>query len=131
MYYTSMHITRTIVTICQSSRCTAYRCTPFVQILTIRIIRSELFINFVVFPGKVLTFSGKYTNLIVSSVRATIVTFVCLGVIFFISLRQESHIKLKAKCHNFLVKVSQITRVPQVENLCYTVYLLLIRNNLK
>ena len=48
----------------------------------------------------------------VSSVRAMIVTFVCLGVIFFISLRQESHIKIKAKCHNYLVKVSQMTRVP-------------------
>ena len=29
--------------------------------------------------------------------RATIVTFVCLGVIFFISLRQESHIKNKGE----------------------------------
>ena len=32
-----------------------------------------------------------------TTVRATIVTFVCLGVIFFISLRQESHIKNKGE----------------------------------
>ena len=50
-----------------------------------------------------------------------ILNFVRLGVIFFISLRQEWHVKIKAKCHNFLVKVSQMTRVPQFENHCNTV----------
>ena len=35
-----------------------------------------------------------------------------LGVIFFTSLRQECHVKIKAKCHNFLVKVPQMARVP-------------------
>ena len=36
----------------------------------------------------------------------------------FTSLRQKSHIKIKAKCHKYLVKVSPMTRVPQVEYLC-------------
>ena len=49
-----------------------------------------------------------------------ILTFVLLGVIFYTSLRQKSHIKIKAKCHKYLVKVSQMTRVPQVEYHCYT-----------
>ena len=49
-----------------------------------------------------------------------ILTFVRLDVIFFTSLRQECHVKIKAKCHNFLVKVSQMTRVPQFENHCST-----------
>ena len=52
-----------------------------------------------------------------------ILTFVRLGVIFFTSLRQKSHIKIKAKCHKYLVKVPPMTRVPQVENLClYSIY---------
>ena len=46
---------------------------------------------------------------------AMILTFVRLGVISFTSLRQKCHIKIKAKCHKYLVKVSQMTRVPQVE----------------
>ena len=51
-------------------------------------------------------------------------TFVRLGVIFSISLRQEWHVKIKAKCYNFLVKVSQMTRVPQFENHCCTEYVI-------
>ena len=47
---------------------------------------------------------------------------VCLGVIFLTSLRQKCHVKIRAKCHNFLVKVSQMTRVPQVEYHCCRVY---------
>ena len=31
--------------------------------LEIRLIRSELFINFVVFPGKVLTFPGRFPGI--------------------------------------------------------------------
>ena len=57
---------------------------------------------------------------ILYNVCAMILTFVRLGVISFTSLRQESHIKIKAKCHKYLVKVSQMTRVPQVEYLWYT-----------
>ena len=44
------------------------------------------------------------------------VGFAC--VIFLTSLCQKCHVKIKAKCHNFLVKVSQMTRVPQVEYHC-------------
>ena len=33
-------------------------------------------------------------------------------------MRQKCHVKIKAKCHNYLVKVSQMTRVPQVEYHC-------------
>ena len=58
---------------------------------------------------------------ILYNVCAMILAFVRLGVIFFTSLRQECHVKIKAKRHNFLVKVSQMTRVPQFENHCYTV----------
>ena len=88
----------------------------------IRLIRSELFINFVVFPGKILTFSR---NSNVRCVRLYVMyctgdmawhvylaCWVCLGVIFLTSLRQKCHVKIKAKCQNFLVKVSQMTRVP-------------------
>ena len=56
------------------------------------------------------------------NVCAMIVTFVRLGVIFFTSLRQKSHIKIKAKCNKYFVKVSPMTRVPQVEYLCVYVY---------
>ena len=47
-------------------------------------------------------------------------TSVRLGAIFLTSLRQECHVKIKAKCHNFLVKVPQMARVPQFENHCRT-----------
>ena len=56
------------------------------------------------------------------NVCAMIVTFVRLGVIFFTSWRQKSHIKIKAKSHKYLVKVSPMTRVPQVEYLYFTVH---------
>ena len=52
---------------------------------------------------------------ILYNVCAMILIFVRLGVISFTSLRQKSHLKIKAKCHKYLVKVSQMTRVPQVE----------------
>ena len=56
------------------------------------------------------------------NVCAMILTFVRLGVIFFSSLRQECHVKIKA-VSQFLVKVSQMTRVPQFENHCSIVYI--------
>ena len=49
---------------------------------------------------------------ILNNVCAMILTFVRLGVISFTSLRQKCHEKIIAKCHKYLVKVSQMTRVP-------------------
>ena len=42
-----------------------------------------------------------------------------LVVIFFSFLRSKSFEKIKAKCRNFLVKVSQMPRVPQFGKHCY------------
>ena len=55
---------------------------------------------------------------ILYNVYAMILTFVRLGVITFTSLHQKCHVKIKAKCHKYLVKVSQMTLVPQFENHC-------------
>ena len=60
------------------------------------------------------------TMYILYNVCAMNLTFLRLGVIFLTFMRQECHVKIKAKCHNCFVKVSQITRVPQVEKHCYT-----------
>ena len=49
-----------------------------------------------------------------------------VGVIFLTSLRQKCHVKIKAKCQNILVKVSQMTRVPQVEYHWCTVLVLVM-----
>ena len=61
---------------------------------------------------------------ILYNVCAMILTFVRLGVIFFTSFRQECHVKIKAKCHNFLVKVSQMTEYPSLKTtgVLYEVY---------
>ena len=54
-----------------------------------------------------------------------IVTFVCIGVIFFIFMRQKSHIKIKAKCHNFLGQsVTNDTSTPGWKPLLYSISLI-------
>ena len=52
---------------------------------------------------------------IMYNVCAMILIFVCIGAIFFTSLRQKILIKIKAKRLKFLVKVSQMTPVPEIE----------------
>ena len=54
----------------------------------------------------------KFTMYILYNVCAMILTFVRLVIISFTSMRQKCHVKIKAKCHKYLVKVSQMTRVP-------------------
>ena len=95
-----------------------------------------------VFPEKILTVTvlrySKYANSLMKkqlkllhvrtvvnilyNVCAMILTFVRLGVISFTSLRQKCHKKIKAKCQKYLVKVSQMTRVPQVKYHCCNIF---------
>ena len=89
-----------------------------------------------VFSGKVLTFSLMFvvfvydvciihTKHIYIQVIWLLACHVYLALVlpgchFLNILRQKCHVKIKAKCQNFLVKVSQMTRVPQVEYHCST-----------
>ena len=119
-----LYTTRTKVKICQSIRCTM--CTVYsVHLYQIRAIykfcgisRKGTHLSLRV-PVRKCSEQSVVTSQQCTTVRSTLF---CIGVIFFIFLYQECHIKIKAKCHNFLVKVSQMTRVPQVENDCCKVF---------